>query len=151
MLLELGRCAEWADLFFPDGILRCAGAHGQAPVEFKGRTELLSLGKRLMRGELDIAAGNLAPPLRCRQVLSNITLFEQQARHASGYAFVNVTTIGGREAPRWLASGRYSDQLFKCAAGCWRFERRVFVGDGALKAAGGADQPLSTAEAVTVA
>src|SRR6267154_464504 len=48
MLLELGRCTEWADLFLPQALVRCAGASEQAPVEFKGRDALLALGRRLM-------------------------------------------------------------------------------------------------------
>jgi hypothetical protein len=131
MLLELGRCEEWADLFSPQALVRCAGAREQAPVEFKGRNELLVLGRRLMLGEFDVAVGCLAPPLRCRHLMSNITLFGDEARHASGYGFLTVTTIGGREPPRWLASGRYSDRLFKCPAGCWRFESRTFIPDSA--------------------
>ena len=131
MLLELGRCTEWVDLFLPQALVRCAGARGQTPIEFKGRDELLVLGRRLMCGEFDIAAGSNVPPLRCRNILSNITLFGNEARRAAGYAFLTVTTIGGREPPRWLASGAYSDRLFKCPAGSWRFESRMFIADGA--------------------
>jgi hypothetical protein len=143
MLLELGRCAEWVDLFFPEALVRCAGASGQSPVEFKGSTALLGLGQRLMRGEFDIAAGRIVPPLRCRHVLSNITLFGQEARRASGYAFLTVTTIGGREPPRWVASGRYSDTLFRCPAACWRFESRTFIPDTAASAMPGVNRPLT--------
>jgi hypothetical protein len=146
MLLELGRCAEWVDLFFPDARVRCAGGLSQSPVEFKGRNALLGLGQRLMRGEFDIAIGSLAPPMHYRHTLTNITLFGQESRHATGYAFLTVTTIGGAEPPRWLASGRYSDRLHKCPAGCWRFESRTFTPDAAITACG-ADQPV-TAPAV---
>lgn len=127
MLLELGRCEEWADLFLPHAVVRCADATEQAPVEFKGGTQLLLLGRRLMRGEFDVTLGTLVPPLRCRHFLSSIALFGEDTRHASGYAFLTVTTIGGRDPPRLLASGRYSDRLFKSTAGCWQFESRTFT------------------------
>jgi SnoaL-like protein len=129
MLLELDRCEEWADLFSPQAVVRCTSAREQAPLEFKGRDELLVLGRRLMLGEFDVAVGRLAPPLRCRHLISNITLFGAEARHALGYGFLTVTTIGGREPPRWLASGRYSDRLYRCSAGCWRFESRTYIPD----------------------
>jgi hypothetical protein len=138
MLLELGRCEEWADLFSPHALVRCTGAGEQAPVEFKGRDELLVLGRRLMLGEFDVAVGRLAPPSRCRHLMSNITLFAEDARHASGYGFLTVTTIGCRDPPRWLASGRYSDRLYKSSAGCWCFETRTFIPDSAAAAVLGA-------------
>src|SRR5690349_18794797 len=102
MLLELGRCVEWADLFAPQAIVRCPLRGGRTPVEFKGRDELLNLGRRLILGEFDVAAGDFTPPLRCRHALTNITLFSADARNVSAYAFLTVTTVGGREPPRWL-------------------------------------------------
>ena len=134
MLLELGRCTEWADLFLPQAFLRCAGTSEEAPVEFKGRDSLVALSRRLMVGEFDVAAGRLTPPLRTRQALSNITLFGDGARHASGYAFVTVTTVGDAEPPRWLGAGKYSDRLHRCPAGRWRFESRTFIPDSAAAA-----------------
>lgn len=131
MLLELGRCTDWAELFFPHALVRWSGPREQRPIEFKGHDELLDLGRRLMCGEFDIATGRGMPPLRYRHFLSNITLFGHEARRASGYAFLTVTTIGGREPPRWLVSGTYSDRLFRCPAGCWRFESRSFTADSA--------------------
>src|SRR5436190_17246504 len=75
MLLELGRCADWGDLFAPGALVRCAGNGGKAPIEFKGRDQLLALARRLIQGEFDLALGPLAPPLRCRHLLSSISLF----------------------------------------------------------------------------
>jgi len=144
MLLELGRCEEWVDLFFPEALVRRSGANGPSSVEFRGHNELLGLGCRLMRGEFDLAVCRLAPPSRCRHVLTNITLFGHEARHASGYAFPTVTTIGGAQPPRWLASGKYSDRLHRCPAGCWRFQSRTFIADSAEAAALRANQPLTT-------
>jgi SnoaL-like domain len=141
MLLELGRCAEWADLFFPEALLRCAGAQGRSPDEFKGRKALLAVGRRLMLGEFDVSAGHLVPPLRTRHMLSNITLFGEEAGHATGYAFLTVTTIGGGEPPRWMGSGKYSDRLHRCPARCWRFVSRTFTADAAV-AASNADNSL---------
>jgi SnoaL-like protein len=143
MLLELGRCAEWADLFLPQALVRCPGTGDNASVQFKGRDELLVLGRRLMLGEFDVAAGRLVPPLRCRHLLNNITLFGGEPQGASGYAFLTVTTVGGREPPRWLASGKYSDRLRRCAAGCWRFESRTFIPDTAASAMPGVNRTLT--------
>ena len=131
MLLDLGRCAEWADLFLPDALVRCTCTDARASTQFKGREELLALGRRLMLGEFDLAVGRLVPPLRCRHLLSNITLFESERRGASGYAFLTVTTVGGPEPGRRLASGKYLDRLHKSAAGCWRFASRTFIADSA--------------------
>jgi hypothetical protein len=146
MLLEFGRCSEWADLFSPEAVVRCTGAQG--PVEFKGRDALLALSRRLMLGEFDIAAGDFTPPLRTRHVLSNITLFGDKARDASGYAFLAVTTVGGPEPPRWLASGKYSDRLHRGSAGCWRFQSRVFIPDNTV-AASRENQPSTSYAAST--
>jgi hypothetical protein len=149
MLLELGRCAEWVDLFSPHAVIQCPGTGEHAGVQFKGREELLALGRRLVLGEFDVAVGRLVPPLRCRHLLSNITLFESERRGASGYAFVTVTTVGGPEPPRWLASGKYADRLHRCGSGCWQFESRTFTPDRAI-AAYSADQPLKAPAAAGV-
>jgi hypothetical protein len=143
MLIELGRCTEWAALFLPDALVHCAGAGEPTSVKFKGRNELVTLGHRMIHGEFDIALGRIMPPLRCRHSLSNITLFGAGARRASGHGFLTVTTIGGREPPRWLGSGRYSDRLYKCSAGCWQFEDRTFIPDGSESSVLSANQALS--------
>jgi hypothetical protein len=146
MLLDLGRCTEWADLFAPDAVVRCADARDPdardpcAIQQFQGHDELLTLGRRLMSGEFDIALGSVAPPLRCRHLLSNITLFGEGPHHASAFAYVTVISIGGIEPPRWMASG-YCDRLRKCPAG-WRFENRRFDADGGAIAAFCAKQSL---------
>ena len=57
-----------------------ATAGPQAPVD---RTTGVLVRTEL--GEFEIAVGRLVPPLRCRQVLSNITLFGAEAGHASAY------------------------------------------------------------------
>ncbi len=144
MLLELGRCAEWAALFLPDALLNCGGTGGAASVQFKGREELVALGQGMMLGKFDVAVGRLMPPSRCRHLLSNITLFGTGACRASGHGFLTVTTIGGSAPPRWLGSGRYSDSLYKCSAGCWQFENRTFIPDGAEVSALRANQGLSS-------
>ena len=143
MLLELGRCAEWVDLFSPHAVIHCPGGGEHDGVQFKGREEFLALGRRLMLGEFDVAVGPLVPPLRCRHLLSNITLFESERRGAIGYALVTVTTAGGAEPPRWLASGKYSDQLHRCGTGCWQFESRTFIPDSAATAVPGANRALT--------
>jgi SnoaL-like domain len=126
MLPELGRSAEWVELFLPEAQVRCGEAG-----EFKGREALGALARRLANGEFDLALGGLAPPLRTRHLLSNITLSSTDSRRASGHAVVTVTSIGGPEPPRWLASGRYTDHFAKGAEGCWRFERRMYIADRA--------------------
>jgi SnoaL-like domain len=143
MFLELGRCKEWADLFDPQALVLCTDAKERAPLQFKGRNELLMLGKRVMLAEFEIALEGLASPLRCRHTLSNIMLFGGEPRRASGYALVNVTTVGGNEAPRWLGSWIYSDTFHKCSAGCWRFESRKFTADPAITLARETNQRLT--------
>jgi hypothetical protein len=127
MLLELGRAADWVELFDPYALVRCAGASRQ----FKGRRELLELASRMISGEFDVAAGVMIPPSHCRHTLTDISLFSNGATGgATGYAHLTVTAAGGAEPPRWLSSGMYSDRLHKCGAGCWRFESRVLRIDG---------------------
>jgi SnoaL-like protein len=132
MLLELERYTEWAGLFGPHALIRFVGTSEQSPAEFRGREELLSLGRKLMRGEVDFGLGHLTPPSRARHHLSKITLFGGGRGRASGYAFLTITTVGSAEAPRWLASGMYSDSFFRNPAGCWCFETRTLTTDAAI-------------------
>jgi hypothetical protein len=53
MLLELGRCAEWVELFLPDARVSCAG-RAEGGAEFRGREALLGLGRRMASGEFDV-------------------------------------------------------------------------------------------------
>jgi len=124
MLLHLGRCADWVQLFEPRCRVRCADGGS-----FTGYEELLDLSRRSMRGEMDVAVGKPLTPARSRHYLNNITLFDQGARCAAGFAFLTIATIGGVEASRCLASGLYSDQFIKCPSGCWRFMSRTFTAD----------------------
>jgi hypothetical protein len=126
MLIELGRACDWVELFDPYALVRCAGASRQ----FKGRAELLDLARRSIAGEFDLAAGVMTPPAHCRHTLTDISLFSGADAGATGYAHLTVTAAGGGGAPRWLASGTYSDRLHRCGAGCWRFECRVLTIDG---------------------
>lgn len=132
MLLELQRPLAWVDLFAPDAVVRHEGLPGLQEIESKGREELLRLAEQLSHGELEAGARHPASPPRCRHTLSNITLFGTGPRYALGYAFLTVTTFTTTGPPRWRASGRYSDRLFRCSAGCWRFESRIFRGDAAI-------------------
>jgi hypothetical protein len=124
MLLELGRASEWVDLFAPYALLRCGSR------QFNGRAELLDLARRMIAGDFDLAVGSLIPRARCRHSLSDVSLFADRAEGASGFAHLNVVAVGDADAPRWLASGTFSDKLSKCGAGCWRFESRVLTVDG---------------------
>jgi hypothetical protein len=139
MLLELGRCNDWTDLFAPNALVRYADPAARASAErsgvsrqFKGRAELLELARRMISGEFDLVVGPLNPPVRCRHTLSNLSLFGEGTSSASGYAHLTVTSIGGGATPHWLASGMYSDTLRRCGAGCWRFESRVLVVNGVV-------------------
>jgi hypothetical protein len=146
MLLDLGRCEEWADLFEARALVRCTRVGGVvASEQFQGRAELFALGQRMIRWEFDIALGRLNPPVRGRHQLSNITLFGKGSCGAQGYGYLTVTTIGGPDPPRWLASGRYTDALRKCPAGCWRFESRTFEADDGGKTVRTADQLVRAA------
>ena len=67
MLLELGRAADWADLFGLNAQVCCAepasarvGDTAAGARQFKGRTELLELARRMIAGEFDLAMGDLA-------------------------------------------------------------------------------------------
>jgi hypothetical protein len=128
MLPEFGRCAEWVELFLPDARVCCASS-GDQGTESRSRDALLALGRRMACGEFDLVLGNLAPPLRTRHLLSNITLFGTDTKSAEGCAVVTVTTLGGPNPPRWLASGTYADRFYKGAEGCWRIQSRTFIAD----------------------
>jgi hypothetical protein len=123
MLLDLGRCEEWAELFEPRAFVRCG--HQQ----FTGHDELVNLGRRMMVGDFYLGGGCATLPLRCRHLLSNVCLFGEVSRCASGYAHVTLISTAGGEPPRWLASGIYSDRLRRCASACWRFESRALTAD----------------------
>jgi hypothetical protein len=126
MLIELGRAAEWVELFEPHALVRCARGSQQ----FKGRAELLKVARQMIAGEFDLAAGLLAPPSHCRHTLTDISLFSDGAQGtAKGYAHLAVTAAGEAGSPRWVASGVYTDQLHKCGGGCWVFASRVLTVD----------------------
>jgi hypothetical protein len=133
MLIELGRAAEWVELFEPHALVRCARGSQQ----FKGRAELLGIARRMIAGEFDLAAGLLTPPSHCRHTLTDISLFSDGAQGmAKGYAHLAVTAAGDSGSPRWLASGMYTDRLRKCHGGCWLFECRVLTVDSTAPALG---------------
>jgi SnoaL-like domain len=131
VFLELGRCKQWVELFDPRAVVRCVhddGGHFVAH-QFKGRDELLRLAERILRGQFDIATGELIQRSRIRHFLGSICLSEEGPGHASGMAQVAVMSIeAGR--PRWMASGSYADHLVKGGSGCWRFQSRTFTADG---------------------
>jgi len=126
MLLELGRISDWVDLFVPNALFRCGSQ------QFKGRAELLDLARRTIEGEFDLAIGPLPSRARCRHSLSDVSLFAAGLGHASGFAHLNVLAVGDAGAPRWLASGVYSDKLSRCGAGCWRFDSRALTAGGSM-------------------
>ena len=122
MLLELGRAADWVELFEPHALMTWAGGSRR----FQGKAELLELAHRMIAGEFDLAVGVVMPPSRCRHSLTDISLFSNPATGgATGYAYLSVTGTSGAGPPRWLASGMYSDRLHRCSAGSWRFASRV--------------------------
>ena len=134
MLLDLNRCEEWARLFEPQALLQSNGTSDESRIQyFEGHDELLKFGRRIILGECDITGRRVMPPLRCRPLISNVSLFGQGPRSALGHAYLLVTSSGGVDAPRWLFGGMYSDRLRKCAAG-WRFESRTFTADCAYAA-----------------
>lgn len=141
MLLDLGKCEEWTDLFESRAVVRCSGRVGATmQAEFAGREELLQLARETGNGTFNLALVRVNPPVLCRHILSNICLFAEGNRNARGCAHLMVTTRGELEPPRWVATGVYFDRLCKCASGCWKFESRVFIPDmrprGELAAAG---------------
>jgi hypothetical protein len=97
--------------------------------EFKGREELLRLGRQIVNGQLDIALGGSEPTARCRHLLSKVCLFEEGSRGVSGHAHLLVVSLRSSE-PRYLASGVYFDRLTKCGSNCWRYASRSFTADG---------------------
>jgi hypothetical protein len=126
MLIELGRADEWVDLFEPYALVRCTAGSQQ----FQGRAELLKVARRMITGEFDLAGGVMTPPLHCRHTLTDISLFSHGSQgSAKGYAHLAVTAACDAGPPRWLASGMYSDELRRCAGGCWLFESRVLTVD----------------------
>lgn len=135
MLLELARPEEWTELFEPLGAITVTTADAApSTLEFRGRSELLALARRMTSGEYDLAAGLLSPRVKCHHTLANICLYSH-GRGAAGYAHLTVTCGGGSEPPRWLASGLYADQLTRCSSGCWRFRARTYVASSSLTAA----------------
>ena len=121
MLLELGRAAEWADLFASHAVLRCGSQ------QFSGRAELLNVARRIIEGEFDLAVGSLTAAARCRHTLSDVCLFASGEAGAAGFAHLNVFAGDDLSAPRLLFSGTYSDQLSRCGTGCWQFVSRVLT------------------------
>lgn len=136
MLLDLGQCEAWADLFEARAVLRVLGP-AAALGEFSGRTEFLKLARDTFEGRFNLALGPLSTPVRCHHILSNVCLYSDGAHIALGCAHLLVTTRGEPEPHRPLAAGIYSDQFFKCGAGCWRFQSRTLTLDGAGVAAAG--------------
>lgn len=136
MLLDLGRCEEWADLFECRAIVRCSGHVGNVAREFVGHDQLLQLARDTFGGSFNIAIGDVKPPARYCHIVSNVCLFADGNRNARGCAHLAVTTRGGIGAPRWLAAGLYFDRLWKCTSGCWQFQSRTFTSeaiDGSLQ------------------
>jgi hypothetical protein len=131
MLLELGRCNQWVELFEPDAVLLCTCVEGEVAVErrFKGRAELAKLGQWIVDGELDVALAKVERGIRTRHLLSNICLFQDGSHHAAGYVHVMVMAVSSG-TPHRLASGLYVDRLIKCGSGCWRFANRSLKVDG---------------------
>ena len=152
LLPELKRLKEWVELFEPQATFRClqAGAGRVAELRFSGRGELLDLGERISCGRFDVAVGDLAQGSRLRHVITNLCLFESGTSRASGIAQVGVVSILERE-PRWIASGIYTDELYKCGAGCWRFLSRKFVPDGVMGASTGQTRTTGFPRPVTLA
>jgi hypothetical protein len=130
ILLELGRCDQWADLFEPGAIFQCTCAEEQSATEhrFEGKVELTQLGEWIARGEFDVALGKVGRATRSRHLLTDICLFEDGSHHVAGYAHVTVIGVGCR-APHYLTSGLYVDRISKCGSGCWRFAKRRFRPD----------------------
>lgn len=130
MLLDLGLCEAWAELFEAQAVVRTAGA-AFATREFSGRPQLIELARDTFEGRFNLYLQTLSPAVRSHHILSNVCLYADGAHYARGYAHLLVTTRGEREAPRWLASGIYSDRLSKCGSGCWRFQSRTLTLGGA--------------------
>ena len=141
MLLDLGQCEAWADLFETHAIVRGTGGTAAAS-QFSGRPALLKLARDTFEGRFNLALGSLSPAVRCHHVLSNVCLYTDGTHHARAYAHLLVTTRGGHEAPRWLAAGIFSDRLSKCGSGCWRFQSRTLTLNGTGVASDGAAPPL---------
>src|SRR5579862_9784995 len=131
MLIELGQCTEWAELFVPQGSIVREAHNGPTGRSFKGRDQLIELGRHMIAGEFDLTVGPLTPTVCCRRVLTDISSFAHGTSAALGFAHLTVTSISGQESPRWIASGLFRDLLSKSGSGCWRFENRTYVPEGA--------------------
>jgi hypothetical protein len=150
MLIELGQCTEWAELFVPQGSIVCEAHNGPTGRSFKGRDQLIELGRHMIAGEFDLTVGPLTPTVCCRRVLTDISLFAHGTSAALGFAHLTVTSISGQESPRWIASGLFRDLLSKSGSGCWRFESRTYVPEGATtRAFTGGPPPALSAVAIT--
>jgi hypothetical protein len=150
MLIELARCTEWAELFLPQGSIVCEAHSGPTGRSFKGRDQLVELCRQMIAGEFDLTVGALTPPKCCRRVLSDISLFAHGQSAALGFAHLTVTSISGQEPPRWIASGLFRDLLNKSGSGCWRFENRTYVPEGAAtRTFTGSPPPALSAVAIT--
>jgi hypothetical protein len=101
MLLQLGHCDQWAELFEPDAVLRCACLENQVIAQrgFRGREELRCVGQGVVYGDFDSALGRVASIPRRRRLLYNICLFDHGFHHATGYAHVLVVSVSSA-APR---------------------------------------------------
>src|SRR5262249_11382268 len=80
MLLDLGHCKEWSDLFEPDAIVRCSGGP-----QFAGRDELLRLARDTIEGTSNLALMRPSSPVNCRHTLTSVSLFAEGTRAAIGY------------------------------------------------------------------
>jgi len=140
MLLELGRAAEWADLFASHAVLRCGSQ------QFSGRAELLNVARRIIEGEFDLAVGSLTAPVRCRHSLSDVCLFANGEAGAAGFAHLNVFAADDASAPRLLFAGMYSDKLSRCGTGCWQFVSRVLTTRPAVTQQRAQQVPTATAD-----
>ena len=129
MLLDLGHCEAWADLFESHAVVRSAREDSTSS-QFSGRQELMKLARDTFEGRVNLALGCSSPAIRCYHILSNVCLYTDGAHYARGYAHLLITTRGGNDAVRWLAAGIYSDRLSKCGSGCWRFQSRTLNLDG---------------------
>jgi len=136
MLLDLGRCQEWTDLFEAGAVVRCSAGR-----QFRGHDELLKLARDTVEGRCSLALVPMSSPVRCRHVLSNVSPFAEGNRKALGYAYLSVGRKGDLTA-RQVAAGVYFDQLWRSASGCWRFSSRLFTSDettGTLREPGRVD------------
>jgi SnoaL-like domain len=123
MLLDLGRCEDWLDLFEPRAVIR---VDSQSGCQFAGRAELFDLARNVVDGRLNLALSRTTGPVPCRHILSNVCLFSDGYRLARGYAHLSITGGSDVEALRWFSAGVYADRVRRDTSGCWRFESRIF-------------------------